>query len=206
MPAPHTTAPPNPTRCRHLLRRGGAVTAIMLVGVAISLSACGGGSASLGVASLGSTTTTAAAAGSATPTPFASPQQEDQYDLSYAQCMRSHGVSGFPDPTLSSNARSFGLSFNSSADSTSPQFASANASCKHLLPDDGGPPTPAQLATETAALLKYSKCMQTHGAPNFPDPTVKHGFFGFSLNGIDTSSPQFQAAQKDCRSLQPGGG
>lgn len=191
------------SRRRQLMKSGPVVVA--LVGIGFLAAACGSGSATPGVASVGSTTTTTTAtAGSAAFTPFASPQKEEQYDLSYAECMRSHGVSGFPDPTLSAHSGSFGLSFNASADSTSPQFASANASCKHLLPDGGGPPTPAQLATETSELLKYSKCMQTHGEPNFPDPTVSRSLFGFSLNGVNTSSPQFQAAQKACQSVLPG--
>lgn len=189
-----------PERGRTYRPRRTATLGGTLVGVLLVAAACSSGPPSPGVASLGSTTT-APAAGSAALTPFADPQIEDQYDLSYAECMRSHGVSGFPDPMLSGN----GLSFNPGADSNSPQFGSANGACKHLLPDEGGPPTPAQRATETAALLKYSKCMRTHGEPNFPDPTVSQHRMGFSLNGIDANSPQFQAAQMRCQSLSPGG-
>jgi hypothetical protein len=49
--------------------------------------------------------------------------------------------------------------------------------------------------------LAYSRCMRSHGVADFPDPNV-------SRNGqaaIDTSSPQFQAADSACRSLAPGG-
>jgi hypothetical protein len=121
--------------------------------------------------------------------------------LSYAECMRTHGVPNFPDPTKGSH----GFSFNPKADSSSPRYASSNDACKHLLPDDGGPPTAAQIAAETARLLKYAQCMRAHGEVNFPDPIVKPNAFGFSLNGIDPNSAQFKTAQKACASLAPGG-
>jgi hypothetical protein len=173
-----------------------AVTVIALGTVALLFAACGGASGP-GVASIGSTTTTSPALGSANPTPFASPTKEYDYALSYAECMRTHGLPNFPDPTQSNG----NFSFNPKADSNSPHFSSANNACKRLLPDNGGPPTAAQLAAETAKLLKYSQCMRTHGEANFPDPTVRPGQFGFRLNGVDPNSPLFQAAQKACASI-----
>lgn len=169
---------------------------IALAAVAVLFAACGG-TAGPDVASIGSTTTTAPALGTANPSPFASPTKEYDYELSYAECMRTHGLPNFPDPTQSNG----NLSFNPKADSNSPHFSSANNSCKRLLPDNGGLPTSAQIAAETAKLLKYSQCMRAHGVPTFPDPTVRPGLFGFRLNGIDPNSPQFQAAQKTCASI-----
>lgn len=198
---PDSTAPARRTTAQRAPSRRGASSAVALAAVAIIAAACGGGTASPGIASLGSTTTTTAAPNASSPTPFAGIQQEYQYALSYASCMRSHGVPGFPDPVLTSH----NLTFNSTAESSSPQYASANKACKHLLPDDGGAPTPAQLATETAKLLQYAKCMRAHGEPNFPDPTVSPNQFGFSLKGIDPQSTQFQAAQQACKALSPGG-
>lgn len=123
--------------------------------------------------------------------------------LSYAVCMQTHGVPNFPDPTLSSR----GFSFNPRADSNSPHFTAANNACKHLLPDDGGPPTAAQTAAETAKLLKYAQCMRAHGVPSFPDPIVNSHEIGFNVSeGVDPNSPQFEAAQKACRLLGPFGG
>jgi hypothetical protein len=167
---------------------------VILASAGAALAACGSDAAP-GVASLGSTTTTAPAAGSAAPQPFAGPQKEYQYLLNYAQCMRSKGVSSFPDPTKS--ARS--ISFNPDADSKAPGFASANKSCEHLLPDDGGTPTAAQLATETQKLLQYTDCMRAHGIENFPDPIVNAHQIGFSLQGIDPNSPRFKSAQSACK-------
>ena len=174
---------------------------MVLVAVGTLVAACGG-TTSPGVANLGSTTSMAAAPASATPAPFGGVQQQYQYAVSYAECMRSHGDSNFPVPAPPSK---HGFAFNPDADSHSPQFASAHRACKHLLPNNGGLPTASQSAAETAKLLQYAKCMRSHGEPNFPDPTVKSDQFGFSLNGIDPNSPQYQAAQKACQSLLPGG-
>jgi hypothetical protein len=123
--------------------------------------------------------------------------------VSYAECMGSHGVSDFPDPTPPSG---HGFAFNPTADSHSPGFAAASKACKHLLPDSGGRPTPAQVAAVTVKLLKYSECMRSRGEPGFPDPVVNSHEIGFSLKGIDPTLPQFQAAQKACQSFLPGGG
>ena len=47
--------------------------------------------------------------------------------------------------------------------------------------------------------------MRSHGVPNFPDPS--HGGGGIQLgSGINPQSPAFQAAQKICFKLLPGGG
>jgi len=99
-----------------------AGVALVLAAVAGLLAACDGGSASPGVASLGSTTTTttaqsahagtgggdggggAASAGNGAPgggphavMVMAGGNYADK--LEYAQCMRSHGVVDFPDPS-----------------------------------------------------------------------------------------------------------
>lgn len=57
-----------------------------------------------------------------------------------------------------------------------------------------------------AGLLAYSQCMRAHGVPDFPDPVgnglqIKAG----PGSDLDANSPQMVAAQKACKSLQPGG-
>jgi hypothetical protein len=52
--------------------------------------------------------------------------------------------------------------------------------------------------------LAYSKCMREHGVSNFPDPKSSGG--GVQLSIGDSQSPAFQAAQKSCQKLLPGGG
>jgi hypothetical protein len=71
------------------------ISGVLAVGVA--LSACGGGSASPGAVSARSmrstTTTTASALTTSSPSDSVTAKA-----LKFAQCMRSHGVSDYPDP------------------------------------------------------------------------------------------------------------
>ena len=63
----------------------------------------------------------------------------------YAQCMRSHGVPNFPDPTIDTEGRPF---FNVSAADISheythsPQFAAKDAECERLVGGSEGVPVP----------------------------------------------------------------
>ena len=178
-----------------------AGVALALAAVAGLLAACGSGSASPGVASIGSTTTTTSALGTASS--FGqTDQQYYQAQLDYAACMRSHGEPSFPDPVLRSQSVTFGA--GPDIDQDSPRFVSATTTCKRLVPD-GGAPSPAQIQTMIAQMVKNAECMRAHGITNFPDPTVNvPGIIaGFSLKGLDPNSPQFQGAQKACQRLAP---
>jgi hypothetical protein len=71
--------------------------------------------------------------------------------------------------------------------------------------NNGGRPSAEQVK---AAALAYSKCMRSHGVPQFPDPNADGGI---SIDGnIQQNSPQFKAADDACRHLlpapPPGGG
>ena len=48
--------------------------------------------------------------------------------------------------------------------------------------------------------LAFAECMRANGVPNFPDPSPGRGML-FSLAGVDTSAPAFQAAQMKCQKL-----
>jgi len=54
--------------------------------------------------------------------------------------------------------------------------------------------------------IAFSRCMRSHGVPNFPDPNGQGAITFGSSDGIDPSSPQFQSAQKSCQKLLPHGG
>ena len=94
------TRPPETTKRRQ--RRGfGAGFALvgLLVTVGLLAAACGGGSKDPGAAS-GSGTTTTVAPGGKTGAPASSGSSTTQAELlQLAQCMRSHGVPNFPDPS-----------------------------------------------------------------------------------------------------------
>ncbi len=67
-------------------------------------------------------------------------------ELAYAQCMRAHGVPGFPDPNPSAGP---GTHTHVDINPSGPA-ARANAACQHLL-SAGSTRTPAAAATETVA-------------------------------------------------------
>jgi len=57
--------------------------------------------------------------------------------LKYAECMRSHGITNFPDPY--ENSHQIGFNTNGTGiDQNSPRFKAANKACEPLLPG-GGP-------------------------------------------------------------------
>jgi hypothetical protein len=112
--------------------------------------------------------------------------------------MRSHGVPNFPDAG-SNGAITVGSA--NGIDPNSPQFKTAMAACKSLVPR--GHPSAAQQAQQMAQGLKFSQCMRAHGVPKFPDPGSQ-GAIQLKAGpgtGIDPSSQRFQSAQKACQSF-----
>jgi hypothetical protein len=80
-------------------------------------------------------------------------------------------------------------------------MSAADHACTALIPQVEGALPKGQIFAELA------KCMRAHGVPDFPDPQTGGGQYSFPLQGINTLSPAFQAAQKTCGSLpKPRGG
>lgn len=68
------------------------------------------------------------------PKPSAAQQQKDQQAmLKFADCMRSHGIKDFPDPTTSSGI-SISAGPGSDLDPNNPAFQAAQTACQHYLP------------------------------------------------------------------------
>jgi hypothetical protein len=120
-------------------------------------------------------------------------------NLAYAHCMQTHGVPDFPDPNSS---QGFHISGQPPRDGVGP-MARANDACQHLLPR-GRATTSNSLVTQQqlGVALKVVQCLRTHGAPNFPDPTVVNGSLNFNVN---IQAARFQAPLNACRSLIPKG-
>jgi hypothetical protein len=185
------------------------------VSAALPLAGCGGSSSSPGVAHLSSNTSAGAdaSAGNSSSQSEGSPVSQQKM-VAYSQCMRSHGVPQFPEPTEGKllvhsedhNGHVSGVNPQSS------QFQAASKACEKLAPNGGKAPSPAEQTKMQEQALKFSECMRTHGVPNFPDPEVSHSGGGVGIRiggkagagGIDPSSPQFKAAQKACQSILPG--
>jgi hypothetical protein len=129
-------------------------------------------------------------------------KQGQQDAVRFAQCVRSHGVPNFPDPT---SPREFKLYIASSEGS--PAFQSAETACRPVLPG-GGPPSQsaAQRHAQLVAALAFARCLRSHGFPNFPDPTssgqLTHEMLGNA--GIDPRQPAVLQAADACVSVTHG--
>lgn len=143
--------------------------------------------------------------------PAAAARSGYEQSLKYAECMRTHGVASFPDPSASANGGGHLIIHagpGTGIDPSAPAFVSAQQACGKLLPKGApGPGGAIPVATKEQA-LKFSACMRSHGVPGFPDP----GFSGNSArlelthgSGVNPAAPAFKAAQKACGSPLPGG-
>ncbi len=149
---------------------------------------------------LAATAVLAAACGGGGSTPMSAAQTAYQQALAYSQCMRAHGVPGFPDPQPN------GAILTGPQDHLaqgSPSFVAANKACEHLAPKVK-PMTAAQQRQVTAQGLKFTACMRAHGLPGLADPVVSaNGITQRIPNGIPPNSPVLQRAQQACRKLVP---
>jgi hypothetical protein len=188
-------------------QRSGALAALAAV-TALALAACGQPS-SPNVASLGkssdtgnrdvTTTTVAPSRSSGAGSPGESSLLEQ---LQFARCMRSNGVSNFPDPNPDKGELQ--NIANAGVDTQSPTFKAAFQACEKYTP--AGNPT-AQSAADNAKGVEFSQCMRAHGVPNFPDPiTGPAGEQAINLGPehIDPTSPIVQAADQACQKIVPG--
>jgi hypothetical protein len=136
------------------------LAALAVLATVALTSACG----SSAPAGTGSSTGKAGSTGSAGNRTLA----RAQAGVKFAACMRSHGVSTFPDPTASGNFTIDEVANGSSVDTSTPTFTRAIGACKALEPAGftGGGRSSAQ----QAAALKFAQCIRENGVPDFPDP------------------------------------
>jgi hypothetical protein len=123
--------------------------------------------------------------------------------VAFSRCMRTHGVSDFPDPNRS------GVWPKSQVQSTAsePQFQAATKACGRLLPD-GGPgvlPSASVVRQIQTDMLTFARCMHSRGVQNWPDPTVDRGraIFNPQAAGIDPNSPRISAKIRKCERVFP---
>lgn len=155
------------------MRLGRPFVLSVITAVSALVAGCGGGESPQG----GSTTTAATISRAAL--------------LAFSHCMRSNGVSSFPDPQryVGGNAKltihQFGVG--------TPHFRTALAACNHLLPTHGGSSQESaqQQRARLADELSFARCMRSHGVARFPDPTAQ-GELSIEMvqaQGIDVRSP-----------------
>jgi hypothetical protein len=128
-------------------------------------------------------------------------------ELKVAECMRSHGVPNFPDPSGAGG----GFNLNGSGiNPQSPAFESAQQTCFKMLRGGGPGAHPTQAMAQA---LQISECMRRHGVSGFPDPTRqppplssraysavedRNGAVLAVPSTINTSSPVFKQAATAC--------
>jgi hypothetical protein len=93
------------------------------------------------------------------------------------------------------------------AASSNPRFQAATDACGYLLPDGGPgvPPSPAVVQQIAHDMVKFTRCMRSHGVPNWPNYTLDQGraVFDPQSAGIDPSSPQVSAEMQECEHVFP---
>jgi len=115
--------------------------------------------------------------------------------LALAQCMRDHGIHDFPDPDSSGN---FDLGGGSDLNPNNPSYQAAARGCRSL--GSAGKASSGSLSPlQIAAVVRFAGCMRSHGIDNYPDPDSSGRIPGIRHFGIESSSPQFQAANNACR-------
>lgn len=187
-----------PNRRRRSLSRKSATVAVFMFSSALALAACGGGSPN---ASSTTSTTTLGGGSSSSGVPSSVLKQ----DLRYAKCMRSHGVTNFPDPSANASGGAKSIT-ESGINPNSPTFQAANGVCQKYQPSSGNA-TQGPTSQANARQLKFALCMRKHGVTNFPEPSANSGGGPQSVTeyGIDPNSPTFQAANSACASLLSSG-
>ena len=184
-----------PPQAPRSARRGWRSAALLatLVTFGMGLAACGGGSTNTS----SNHASGCSVAGCSGPGASASAQA---MALRFSGCMRSHGITDFPDPTIGSN----GLpSWTLTHVAKAPALRAARRVCQKDLPNLVQ--TSAEKVTANAAALKYANCMRSNGVPDFPDPNGQGLIQIRNATGVlDPSSPQFQKAETACERLDDG--
>jgi hypothetical protein len=165
------------------------VAAIIAIAVLALLAAACGGSLGKHVTQPGSTTSSTSSAAAA--------QQNGL--LAFSRCMRSHGVPNFPDPDSSGVLPKSQIAQLAAGNA---QFPAAHRACEHLLPN-GGQPTQAQVQQAWSDMRNFSRCMRSHGVPNWPDPAPtsqqdQRPFFHLP-DSIDPNAPQITTKIRACQ-------
>jgi hypothetical protein len=157
------------------------------------------------IATAGSALLVGACGGRASTDPTGASMQQNGA-LAYSTCMRSHGVSSFPDPNTGGEidkAKVIALA-------TSPQFHVATGACRHLLPNTNpARSTHAEVQAALTAMVRFAACMRSHGVQNWPDPYIDRHHPGdprpvFDLHStVDPTSPGIRTDIHECQRLMP---
>jgi hypothetical protein len=170
-----------------MTRRRSVLILVFVLALALFAAGCSGGRSPAAPA-VASTTGTATASATA--------QNEA---VAFARCLRTHGLSNWPDPTTGgvfdkAKLRQLGYS-------VSRVRAVEDGACKHLVPTGPGQQeTASQSRTRRADALSFATCMRNHGVARFPDPTADGNLTVemVKAQGIDVRSPTILRVVQSC--------
>jgi hypothetical protein len=167
-------------------RRRWSLAAIALIALAALISGCG----SSAPAETGSGSGGDPAAATA------------QKGVKFAECMRSNGVSEFPDPNASGKLTIDAVANGSGLNTSTPAFKQAISACKNLEP--AGFTGSKRSFQQQQAGLKFAQCIRANGVPDFPDPLPNGPLV--DTNRIPSAAQPggmsaLQAAMQKCRDV-----
>jgi hypothetical protein len=115
--------------------------------------------------------------------------------VKFAECVRAHGVSDFPDPNAK-NDFEYGVSVSPAV------WKKAIDACKELQPP--GTLSSKRSTKQQSASLKFAQCIRENGVKDFPDPV--NGQPLVDTNRIPSAATEggmtvLNAAMQKCRDL-----
>jgi hypothetical protein len=97
----------------------------------------------------------------ATATAHHSPPDAQDQGVRFAECIRAHGVSDFPDPDAKGEYE-YGVSVSRDV------WVKATTACKRLQPP--GTLSSKRSVKQQSAALRFAACVRANGVKDFPDP------------------------------------
>jgi hypothetical protein len=135
-----------------------------------------------------------------------SPSSPGAAAFKFAQCMRTHGVTNFPDPQVTSRGAATSIRQVAPASAVaSPRFKSAQKACHGFEPAPGNA-TGGGRQPRAQVLLAFARCLRNHGFADFPDPdrSGQLSLQTISAAGVDYRSREFLTAAKNCLGVTHG--
>jgi hypothetical protein len=140
-----------------------ALAAVALIGAGCSNGSAENGNTGTGTASSSGTTSSTRSASSTGTTSSGANKKLTARDkaVKFAECIRAHGVSDFPDPN-EKNQFEYGVSV------TPAVWERATTACKDLQPP--GTLSAKRTPKQQSASLRFAQCIRDNGVKDFPDP------------------------------------
>jgi hypothetical protein len=115
--------------------------------------------------------------------------------------MRNHGVTGFPDPQVTTTPGGGAVKIATMAPASSrnaPAFRSAQTACRGILPAQGS--GLERHGPSKQVFLAFARCLRAHGISNFPDPNAQGQLTldMISAAGVDVHAPSLLTAARAC--------